>query len=114
MALERLESSWWPAPASAKLRPDPLAVCHGGLQVAREGTKKTVFINFMELCKSMNRNHEHVLVRAAVAGRCAASLLQQGAAGHPRPQLQPSLYFIVTVPPPVAHLCARPAAIPAL
>lgn len=30
-------------------------------QVAREGTKKTVFINFMELCKSMNRNHEHVL-----------------------------------------------------
>lgn len=30
-------------------------------QVAREGTKKTVFTNFMELCKSMNRNHEHVL-----------------------------------------------------
>lgn len=30
------------------------------LQVAREGTKKTVFTNFMELCKSMNRNHEHV------------------------------------------------------
>jgi len=29
-------------------------------QVAREGTKKTVFINFMELCKAMNRNHEHV------------------------------------------------------
>ncbi|KFM26271.1 Eukaryotic translation initiation factor 2 subunit beta [Auxenochlorella protothecoides] len=29
-------------------------------QVAREGTKKTVFTNFMELCKSMNRNHEHV------------------------------------------------------
>eukprot|EP00887_Chlorella_sp_A99_P000284 scaffold13.g284.t1 len=28
--------------------------------VAREGTKKTVFTNFMELCKSMNRNHEHV------------------------------------------------------
>ena len=34
-------------------------------QVAREGTKKTVFANFMELCKSMNRNHEHVLVSAA-------------------------------------------------
>jgi len=33
------------------------------LQVAREGTKKTVFTNFMDLCKSMNRNHEHVLVR---------------------------------------------------
>ena len=30
------------------------------MQVAREGTKKTVFTNFMELCKSMNRNHEHV------------------------------------------------------
>jgi translation initiation factor 2 subunit 2 len=29
-------------------------------QVAREGTKKTVFTNFMELCKAMNRNHEHV------------------------------------------------------
>ena len=28
--------------------------------MAREGTKKTVFTNFMELCKSMNRNHEHV------------------------------------------------------
>lgn len=43
--------------------------------MAREGTKKTVFINFMELCKSMNRNHEHVLVRAATAHagrRCAA------------------------------------------
>ena len=33
--------------------------------MAREGTKKTVFTNFMELCKSMNRNHEHVLVRPA-------------------------------------------------
>ncbi|KDD76517.1 IF2B/IF5 domain-containing protein [Helicosporidium sp. ATCC 50920] len=29
-------------------------------QVAREGTKKTVFTNFLELCKSMNRNLEHV------------------------------------------------------
>lgn len=29
-------------------------------QVAREGTKKTVFTNFMDLCKAMNRNHEHV------------------------------------------------------
>lgn len=40
-------------------------------QVAREGTKKTVFTNFMELCKSMNRNHEHVLVRVGwlVGGR---------------------------------------------
>lgn len=28
--------------------------------MAREGTKKTVFTNFMELSKSMNRNHEHV------------------------------------------------------
>lgn len=29
-------------------------------QVAREGTKKTVFTNFMDLCKAMNRQHEHV------------------------------------------------------
>lgn len=29
-------------------------------QVAREGTKKTVFTNFMELSKAMNRQHEHV------------------------------------------------------
>eukprot|EP00879_Flechtneria_rotunda_P004256 GHRR01004505.1.p1 GENE.GHRR01004505.1~~GHRR01004505.1.p1 ORF type:complete len:277 (+),score=99.95 GHRR01004505.1:167-997(+) len=29
-------------------------------QVAREGTKKTVFTNFMDLCKAMNRNSEHV------------------------------------------------------
>lgn len=29
-------------------------------QVAREGTKKTVFTNFMELNKSMNRQPEHV------------------------------------------------------
>jgi translation initiation factor 2 subunit 2 len=38
-------------------------------QVAREGTKKTVFTNFMELCKSMNRNHEHVLVGGAARGQ---------------------------------------------
>ena len=30
------------------------------VQVAREGTKKTVFTNFMELCKTMNRQPEHV------------------------------------------------------
>lgn len=30
-------------------------------QVAREGTKRTVFINFQELCKTMNRCHEHVM-----------------------------------------------------
>jgi translation initiation factor 2 subunit 2 len=29
-------------------------------QVAREGTKKTVFTNFAELCRAMNRPHEHV------------------------------------------------------
>lgn len=29
-------------------------------QIAREGTKKTVFINFIETCKSLKRNHEHV------------------------------------------------------
>ncbi|KAF5839109.1 domain found in IF2B/IF5-domain-containing protein [Dunaliella salina] len=28
--------------------------------VAREGTKKTVFQNFMDLCKAMNRQQEHV------------------------------------------------------
>ena len=28
--------------------------------MAREGTKKTVFTNFMDLCKSMNRSSEHV------------------------------------------------------
>ncbi|GKC92516.1 eukaryotic translation initiation factor 2 subunit beta-like protein [Tanacetum coccineum] len=30
-------------------------------QVLREGTKKTVFANFMELCKSMHRQPEHVM-----------------------------------------------------
>ena len=29
-------------------------------QVAREGTKKTVFTNFMDLARSMNRNPEHL------------------------------------------------------
>jgi translation initiation factor 2 subunit 2 len=29
-------------------------------QVAREGTKKTVFTNYAELCKAMNRQPEHV------------------------------------------------------
>ena len=29
-------------------------------QVAREGTKKTAFTNYMELCKAMNRQPEHV------------------------------------------------------
>ncbi|KAM7527571.1 hypothetical protein LguiB_030981 [Lonicera macranthoides] len=30
-------------------------------QVLREGTKKTVFVNFMDLCKSMHRVPEHVM-----------------------------------------------------
>ncbi|PWA55080.1 eukaryotic translation initiation factor 2 subunit beta [Artemisia annua] len=30
-------------------------------QVLREGTKKTVFVNFMDLCKSMHRQPEHVM-----------------------------------------------------
>lgn len=29
-------------------------------QVAREGTKKTVFTNFMDMCRAMNRQQEHV------------------------------------------------------
>eukprot|EP00033_Pygsuia_biforma_P001213 GCRY01001376.1.p1 GENE.GCRY01001376.1~~GCRY01001376.1.p1 ORF type:complete len:637 (-),score=140.53 GCRY01001376.1:48-1868(-) len=29
--------------------------------VVREGTKKTVWVNFPEMCKTMNRNQEHVL-----------------------------------------------------
>lgn len=40
-----------------------VAALHEGmtaLQVAREGTKKTVFTNYMELCKAMNRQPEHV------------------------------------------------------
>jgi Domain found in IF2B/IF5 len=31
------------------------------LQVAREGTKKTVFTNFPELCRAMNRSQEHCM-----------------------------------------------------
>ncbi|PIA38520.1 hypothetical protein AQUCO_02700016v1 [Aquilegia coerulea] len=30
-------------------------------QVLREGTKKTVFVNFMDLCKTMHRQPEHVM-----------------------------------------------------
>ncbi|KAL6557101.1 hypothetical protein OROMI_017451 [Orobanche minor] len=30
-------------------------------QVLREGTKKTVFVNFMDLCKTMHRQHEHAM-----------------------------------------------------
>jgi translation initiation factor 2 beta subunit (eIF-2beta)/eIF-5 len=30
-------------------------------QVAREGTKKTVFTNFPELCRAMNRSQEHCM-----------------------------------------------------
>ncbi|KAI5679822.1 hypothetical protein M9H77_01049 [Catharanthus roseus] len=30
-------------------------------QVLREGTKKTVFVNFMDLCKKMHRQPEHVM-----------------------------------------------------
>ncbi|KAL1549148.1 eukaryotic translation initiation factor 2 subunit beta-like [Salvia divinorum] len=30
-------------------------------QVLREGTKKTVFMNFMDLCKTMHRQPEHVM-----------------------------------------------------
>ena len=53
------------------------------VQVAREGTKKTVFTNFMELCKSMNRNHEHVqaylLAELGTSGGVTSSLLSSGA-----------------------------------
>lgn len=31
------------------------------MQVAREGTKKTVFTNFPELCRAMNRSQEHCM-----------------------------------------------------
>lgn len=31
-------------------------------QVLREGTKKTVFVNFMDLCKTMHRQPEHVMM----------------------------------------------------
>jgi hypothetical protein len=30
-------------------------------QVLREGTKKTVFVNLMEICNAMHRNHDHVI-----------------------------------------------------
>ncbi|KAL6513707.1 hypothetical protein OROHE_019567 [Orobanche hederae] len=30
-------------------------------QVLREGTKKIIFVNFMDLCKTMHRQHEHVM-----------------------------------------------------
>ncbi|KAK9159326.1 hypothetical protein Scep_005900 [Stephania cephalantha] len=30
-------------------------------EVLREGTKKTVFVNFMDLCKTMHRQPEHVM-----------------------------------------------------
>ena len=30
-------------------------------QVLREGTKKTVFVNLMEICNAMHRHHDHVL-----------------------------------------------------
>lgn len=30
-------------------------------QVVREGTKKTVFWNFADMCKAFNRNIEHVM-----------------------------------------------------
>lgn len=30
-------------------------------QVAREGTKKTVFTNFPDLCRAMNRSQEHCM-----------------------------------------------------
>ncbi|KAL3826204.1 hypothetical protein ACJIZ3_022233 [Penstemon smallii] len=31
-------------------------------QVFREGTKKTVFVNFMDLCTTMHRQPEHVMM----------------------------------------------------
>ena len=43
---------------AAFVPPDVATVC---VQVAREGTKKTVFTNFPELCRSMNRGQEHVM-----------------------------------------------------
>jgi hypothetical protein len=45
-------------PACCCLPPLPRTLPHA--QVAREGTKKTVFTNFQELCKAMNRQQEHV------------------------------------------------------
>ena len=45
---------------SCNCRTRPQGADCAGAQVAREGTKKTVFTNFMELCKAMNRQLEHV------------------------------------------------------
>ncbi|MEW5320049.1 MAG: hypothetical protein WDW38_011153 [Sanguina aurantia] len=41
-------------------------------QVAREGTKKTAFTNFIDLCKAMNRQNEHV---------CAYLMAELGTSG---------------------------------
>lgn len=30
-------------------------------QVLHEGTKKTIFVNFMDLCRTMHRQSEHVM-----------------------------------------------------
>ena len=47
-----------PQPTPAPARPEGRL---SAVQVAREGTKKTVFTNFPELCRSMNRAQEHVM-----------------------------------------------------
>ena len=45
-------------------------------QVAREGTKKTVFTNFPELCRAMNRSQEHCMAfLLAVRAEMSSSLL---------------------------------------
>jgi hypothetical protein len=51
-----------PAPLGSDVAPRVHTPSPGAArpQVAREGTKKTVFTNFMELCKAMNRQLEHV------------------------------------------------------
>lgn len=51
-------------------------------QVAREGTKKTVFTNFPELCKSLNRQHDHVMVSALLCGRSLRGACRSTACSH--------------------------------
>ncbi|KAK2376678.1 eukaryotic translation initiation factor [Trifolium repens] len=44
-----------------ELAGDPQRTVMRPPQVLREGTKKTVFVNFMDLCKTMHRQPEHVM-----------------------------------------------------
>jgi translation initiation factor 2 subunit 2 len=47
-------------------------------KIAREGTKKTLFLNFQEICLKLHRNNDHVLIYISTELGTTASIQEGG------------------------------------